>query len=62
MDREYKLRCVTETDKAVIRIYVPINETEEEKEAFRKECIRVNREIATRMYRDGELKPRVANI
>ena len=61
MEKEYELHSTVETERAVIRIYLPLHETEEEKEAFRRECVRVNRKIATRMYKDGELKPRVAN-
>lgn len=62
MEKEYKLHSTVETERAIIRIYMPINETQEEKEAFRRECVRVNRKIATRLYKDGELKPRIANI
>ena len=61
MEKQYELHSTVETERAVIRIYLPTHETKEEKEAFRKECVRVNRKIATRMYKDGELKPRVAN-
>lgn len=61
MEREYKLREVKTTERAIIRIFVPANETEEEKEAFRKECVRVNREIATRLYKEGKLQQRVAD-
>lgn len=62
MEKEYKLHSTVETERAIIRIYMPINETQEEKEAFRRECVRVNRKIATRLYKDGELKPRIANV
>ena len=61
MEKEYELHSTVETDRAVIRIYLPMHETKEEKEAFKKECIRVNRKIATRMYKDGELNLGVAN-
>lgn len=61
MEKEYKLHSTVETERAIIRIYMPLNETQEEKEAFRRECVRVNRKIATRLYKDGELKQRVAN-
>lgn len=60
MEREYKLRDTVETDRAIIRLYVPTQETEEEKEAFRRECVRVNREIATRLYREGKIEKRIA--
>ena len=62
MEKEYELHSTVETEKSIIRIYMPINETQEEKEAFRRECVRVNREIAMELYKEGKLKPRVANI
>ena len=61
-EKEYELHSKVETERAIIRIYMPKHETEEEKEAFRRECVKVNREIAMELYKEGKLKPRVANI
>lgn len=60
-EKEYELHSIVETERAIIRLYIPKYETEEEKEAFRRECVRVNRKIATKLYKEGLLKPRVAN-
>ena len=62
MEKEYELHSTVETERAIIRIYMPVNETQEEKEAFRRECVRVNRKIAMSLYKEGKLKPRVDNI
>lgn len=59
MEKECKLHSTVETERAIIRIYMPVNETQEEKETFRRECVRVNREIAMELYKEGKLKPRV---
>ena len=61
MKKEYELHATFETERAVVRIFLPTHETEEEKEAFRRECVKVNRKIATRLYKDGELNPGVAS-
>ena len=53
MKKEYELHSTFETERAVVRIFLPTHETEEEKEAFRKECVRVNRKIATITFKDS---------
>ena len=48
--------------RAVAAAMFTENSTSYSEEAFRKECVKVNRKIATRLYKDGELNPGVASI
>lgn len=55
MEKEYKLKESYETENAIVRIFVPVNSTEEDTKRVIQDFFQVSYEMALDSYKKGKI-------
>lgn len=55
MEKEYKLKEVYETENAIVRIFVPVNSTEEDKMKVINDLAQASYDLALDLYKKGKI-------
>lgn len=55
MEKEYKLKESFETENAIVRIFVPVNSTEEDTKRVIKDYFQASYEMALDSYKKGKI-------
>lgn len=53
---EYKLHSTHENERCIARIWVPVNQTEEEKQQVLKDIAQASYDMALELYKQGKLR------
>lgn len=56
LEKEYRLHETFETENAITRIWVPVNQTQEEKEQVLRDFKQAAYNLSLELYKQGKLK------